>query len=82
MEGSEFWNQDTDSEEECMEELRVCPFCESPVNFMTIMTGLKMFYCKNYKDCGAIVSFDNPVANNSDKAKIECWNRRTNDDGR
>ena len=49
---------------------------------MTLMTGLKMFYCKNYEDCGAIVSFDNPAANRFDKAKVECWNRRTHDDGR
>lgn len=64
------------------EHIKNCPFCGSKVDFMTIMTGLKMFYCKNYKDCGAIVSFDNPEANRFDKAKVECWNRRTHDDGR
>lgn len=60
-----------------MDSIKSCPFCGSKVDFMTLMTGLKMFYCKNYKDCGAIVSFDNPAANHFDKAKIECWNRRS-----
>ena len=60
-----------------MDELGRCPFCGSKVDFMTIMTGLKMFYCKNYQNCGAIVSFDNPAANRSDQAKIECFNRRS-----
>lgn len=62
------------------EELKKCPFCGSNVVFMTITTGLKMFYCKNHKNCGAIVSFDNPRANLSDRAKIESWNRRTTDE--
>ena len=62
-----------------MAELKPCPFCGSPVDFMTLMTGLKMFYCKNYKECGAIISFDNPAANHFDKAKVKCWNRRTGD---
>ena len=63
-----------------MDELiKACPFCGSKVDFMTLMTGLKMFYCKNYRDCGAVVSFDNPAANHFDKAKVKCWNRRTGD---
>ena len=65
-----------------MDSIKSCPFCGSQVDFMTLVTGLKMFYCNNYQECGAIVSFDNPAANNFDKAKIECWTRRTNDDGR
>lgn len=63
-----------------MAELKHCPFCGSKVDFMTIMTGLKMFYCKNYRECGAIVSFDNPAANSFDQAKIDCWNRRVADE--
>ena len=31
---------------------------------------------------GAIVSFDNPEANRLDKAKIECWNRRSDHNGK
>ena len=79
MADKELFGNSEQRKEETMEELRKCPFCGSEVGFMTLM---KMFYCKNYKDCGAIVSFDNPAANNFDKAKIECWNRRTHDDGR
>lgn len=60
-----------------MDSIKSCPFCGSKVDFMTLMTGLKMFYCKNYRDCGAIVSFDNPAANRFDQAKIECFNRRS-----
>lgn len=65
-----------------MDSIKNCPFCGSPVDFMTLVTGLKMFYCKNYKNCGAIVSFDNPEANRLDKAKIECWNRRSDHNGK
>lgn len=57
-------------------ELKSCPFCGSRVQLMNLMTPLKMFYCTNYKDCGAVVSFDCRPCNASDKAKIDAWNRR------
>lgn len=63
-----------------MNELKKCPFCGSNVTLMTLFTGMKMFYCKNYKDCGAVVSFDNPKCNVSDAAKINAWNRRVTDE--
>jgi len=45
---------------------------------MSLTLPIRMFYCKNYKTCGAVVSFDNPTANKEkgDQHKIECWNRR------
>lgn len=59
--------------------LKKCPFCGGPVEFMSLRVPINMFYCKNYKECGAIVSFDNPYANRFDAAKIEAWNRRASD---
>lgn len=59
-------------------QLKRCPFCGSEVVYMTLFTGMKMFYCKNYKECGAVVSFDNPVCNikGNDRARVDAWNRR------
>lgn len=62
------------------EELKRCPFCGAEVTFMNLITPIKMFYCQNYRDCGAVVSFDNPYANRWDKAKIKAWNSRVNSD--
>ena len=58
------------------EELKKCPFCGSTVDFMNLFTPLKMFYCRNHKGCGAVISFDNDKANRSDKEKIKAFNRR------
>ena len=64
------------------DELKPCPFCGSEVTYMTMLTGIKMFYCRNLRGCGAIVSFDNPACNDprADWARIGAWNRRANDD--
>jgi len=60
-----------------MTELKPCPFCGGKVEYMTIFSGMKMFYCKNYNTCGAVVSFDNPACNmGGDKEKTDAWNRR------
>ena len=59
--------------------IKNCPFCGGPVDFMSLRSPIKMFYCKDYKNCGAIVSFDNPYANKFDTAKVVAWNRRTAD---
>ena len=58
------------------EELKRCPFCGSEVDFMNLALPMKMFYCKNHRGCGAVVSFDTPLCNRFDKAKIDAWNRR------
>ena len=62
-----------------MEKIKCCPFCGSEVDFMNLVTPIKMFYCKNHHGCGAIVSFDTPLCNRFDKAKIDAWNRREGD---
>lgn len=60
------------------EELKPCPFCGAKVSYMNIVTPIKMFYCTNYKECGAVVSFDNAACNTpADAPKIRAWNRRT-----
>lgn len=60
-------------------EIKKCPFCGSVVDLMGLMTGLKMFYCRNHIGCGAIVSFDTSDCNleKGDANKIRHWNRRT-----
>ena len=62
--------------------IKNCPFCGNKADLMTLMTGIKVFYCRNYEKCGAVVSFDNPKCNlsTSDEPKIEAWNRRVADD--
>ena len=63
-----------------MGNIKNCPFCGGKVEFMSMLTGMKMFYCKNYQNCGAVVSFDNPACNlGGDKPKIRAWNRRAKD---
>lgn len=61
-----------------MADLKRCPFCGSEVVLMNLLGPIKMFYCKNYRDCGAVVSFDNKERNTErgDAAKIAAWNRR------
>lgn len=61
------------------ESIKTCPFCGSKVDLMTLFTGLKMFYCRNHRGCGAIVSFDTDNCNREkgDANKIASWNRRT-----
>ena len=64
------------------DKLKPCPFCGAEVTYMTILTGIKMFYCKNHSGCGAIVSFDNPACNDprADWARTGAWNRRAKDE--
>lgn len=61
-----------------MADLKRCPFCGSEVVLMNLFSSMKMFYCKNHRDCGAVVSFDNKECNTErgDAAKIRAWNRR------
>lgn len=59
-------------------EIKTCPFCGSEVALMRLDTPIDMFYCTNYKECGAVVSFDNDLCNREagNRHKIRCWNRR------
>ena len=61
-----------------MNELKACPFCGRKVELMSLFTGMKMFYCTNYQECGAVVSFNNEKCDTEkgNKHKIKCWNRR------
>ena len=61
-----------------MSELKACPFCGSKVTLMNLTLPIKMFYCNNYRECGAVVSFNNNKCNleKGDYYKIQCWNRR------
>lgn len=63
-----------------MEKLKACPFCGGKVELMNLTLPIKMFYCLNYKECGAVVSFDNDTCNREagDEYKIRAWNRRAN----
>ncbi len=57
-------------------ELKPCPFCGGKVSEAIGVMGLRFFTCGNYKECGAIMSFDQKAANeNPWKAKI-MYNRR------
>lgn len=66
-----------------MSELKPCPFCGGKVEFMNLFSPIPMFYCLNYTECGAVVSFDNDVCNREagHRHKIKKWNRRANDEG-
>ncbi len=65
-----------------MTELKHCPFCGGRVELMNLITPISMFYCLNYAECGAVVSFNNPVCDREtgDKNKIKAWNRRVKND--
>ena len=69
----------TTMKDDRMEKIKCCPFCGSEVDFMNLALPMKMFYCKNHHGCGAVVSFDTPLCNRFDKAKIAAWNRREGD---
>ena len=58
--------------------LKPCPFCGGKADYMTLFSGMKMFYCRNHKTCGAVISFDNAACNipQNDKGRIEAWTRR------
>lgn len=65
-----------------MTELKSCPFCGGRVELMNLITPISMFYCLNYTECGAVVSFNNPACDREkgDDAKVKAWNRRTKND--
>lgn len=61
-----------------MPDIKKCPFCGSKVELIHLMTPIDMFYCLNYRECGAVVSFNNHLCDHEsgNKHKIRCWNRR------
>lgn len=60
--------------------LRRCPFCGSKVGEAEGIGGLLFFACMNYSDCGAIISFDQQVANEHPEKARELFNRRARED--
>ena len=61
--------------------IKPCPFCGGEVELMHMVTPIDMFYCKNYKSCGAVVSFNNPQCDREkgNIHKIIHWNKRVRD---
>lgn len=61
-----------------MDGLKPCPFCGGRVELMNLVTPIKMFYCLNYDECGAVVSFNNPRCDRErgNLEKVRAWNRR------
>lgn len=56
--------------------LNTCPFCGAKVHEAEGIAGLLFFTCTNYKDCGAIVSFDNKRCNMNPKLARDLFNKR------
>ena len=66
-----------------MADIRPCPFCGGKVELINLFTPMRMFYCTNYKECGAVISFNNEICDREagDKHKIRYFNRRASDNG-
>lgn len=66
--------------------LPCCLFCGSEVDMShgTLNLPIYLFKCKNFKHCGAVVSFDNPATRISPDNAINFWRMRRNEgsDGR
>lgn len=58
------------------EKLKPCPFCGGKVQECIGATGLLYFCCTNYNSCGAIMSFDQAVANKFPERARMMYNRR------
>ena len=60
--------------------LKPCPFCGGTVKITQGLTGAPFlfFKCKN-KDCGALISFDNDVANATPILAIENYRKRVSE---
>jgi len=57
-------------------ELKRCPFCGGKVAEAEGIGGLLFFSCMNFKDCGAIISFDQALANKHPDIARKMFNRR------
>ena len=58
-----------------------CPFCGSEVEMShgTLNLPIVLFTCTNFKNCGAVVSFDNPMTECFPNMAINFWAKRNND---
>lgn len=62
-----------------MQEIKNCPFCGHKAYITNgVMGKLTMFVCGDYRNCGATVSFDNPLANHKPEMTHIFWNNRSN----
>lgn len=58
------------------DKLKPCPFCGSKVRIAEGIRGLLFFACTNYKNCGAMISFDNDMCNRFPKTAVMKYNKR------
>jgi len=56
--------------------LKNCPFCGAKVHEAEGIAGLLFFACTNYKDCGAMVSFNNELCNKRPQLARDRFNTR------
>lgn len=61
-----------------MSEIKCCPFCGHRAAVTNgIMDRMTFIICTNYVTCGATVSFDCSLANNSNEdTVVRLWNKR------
>lgn len=61
---------------------RPCPFCGARADEIESISGLPMVVCRNYKGCGAIVSFNNDACDKRGVSPVEYFNRRAEQEGK
>ena len=61
-------------------QLKPCPFCGSEVAEAVGVMGLLFFTCKNYSGCGAVMSFDQQIANEHPEKARDMYNTRVRGD--
>ena len=62
------------------DKLKPCPFCGGKVKEAEGIGGLLFFACMNYKNCGAMISFDSPICNRFPKSAVIKYNKRAGDE--
>lgn len=55
------------------------PFCGARADEIETIVGASMIACSNYKDCGALVSFNNADCDERGASPVEYFNRRANE---
>ena len=61
--------------------LKPCPFCGGKVREAVGINGLKFFCCTDYKNCGAVISFDQKLANHKPEMSRMFYNHRAKQEG-